>query len=408
MPLIVQKYGGTSVGTIERLTQVAQNIKHSLEYSRNKAVVVVSAMGTYTDKLLQMANTLHPMPPRRELDMLLTAGERISCSLLAIALHRLGVPSMSLTGSQSGILTDEIHGNARIKKILGDRIRHGLEQNDVVIIAGFQGVSPVTKDVTTLGRGGSDLTAVALAIALQAQECRIYTDVRGVMSADPRKVAGAKPIPHLSWPMMTELAHAGAGVMHHRGAFLAQKFKMPIVILNSQTPELEGTRVEGKPMESAQVLAVTSKASQALLKIELLPHAAAPLSKGPVSKGLQWLWKHEGMPALFRVERKDDRSIVETIVGEHLVAPFLDFQSSVLLESGGQSNLVQCQKQVATLSIVGSGFRQAPELLDKIWSILPETPLLCEIQDTKITLLIPGDKEVEYLNLLHNALQTTG
>ncbi|MBI2602248.1 MAG: aspartate kinase [Deltaproteobacteria bacterium] len=398
-PLIVQKYGGTSVAKIERLMNVAQHIKRSVETTGNKAVVVVSAMGTYTDDLLVMATALDPMPPRRELDMLLTAGERISSSLLAIALHRLGVPALSLTGSQCGILTDEVHGNARIKKILGDRIRNGFQQHQVVIIAGFQGVSPVTRDVTTLGRGGSDLTAVALAIALEARECQIYTDVPGVMSADPRKVPKARPLSFLSWGMMTQLAHAGAGVMHHRGAFLAQKFKMPVVILNSQTPELGGTRVEGNQMESAQILAVTSKASQVLLQYELTMN-----STSAISKGLQWLWKHEGMPALFRVENRDSRSFVETVLGESLLAPFLDFQTSVVLEDGGQLNVTLCLKQMATLSIVGSGFRQAPEILDKLWSVLPEAPVLFEVQDTSINLLVHGDKEEQYLNLVHDTL----
>src|SRR5690606_30593967 len=197
VPLIVHKYGGSSVKSIERIEAVADHIADRAR-AGDQLVVTISAMGAQTDELLQMAIQISASPPRRELDMLLTAGERISMALLSIALQKRGHHAVSLTGSQSGILTDETHGNARIHKILGDRIRQGIADNRVVIVAGFQGVSPKTREVTTLGRGGSDLSAVALAAALDAKEVHLYKDVEGVYSADPRIVPNARLLPKIN------------------------------------------------------------------------------------------------------------------------------------------------------------------------------------------------------------------
>ena len=181
MGLIIQKYGGSSVASLERIKAVADHIK-SCAQQGNRLVVTISAMGSQTDELSKLAIAMSPNPPRRELDMLLTAGERISMALLSIALHDRGVDAVSLTGSQCGILTDQTHGNARITKILGDRIRSSLNENRVVIVAGFQGVSPATKEITTLGRGGSDLSAIALAATLKADKCQLFKDVENLMT----------------------------------------------------------------------------------------------------------------------------------------------------------------------------------------------------------------------------------
>ena len=205
MSLIVQKFGGSSVADPERIKSVARRVSNTRR-AGNEVIVVVSAMGGTTDDLIALANQVSDNPQGRELDMLLTAGERMSIALLAMALHDLDVPAVSLTGSQAGILTDDSHGEARITEIKGTRVREGLDEGNVVIVAGFQGVDPNSREITTLGRGGSDTTAVALAAAHDAAVCEIYTDVDGVYSADPRVVPHAKKLSEVSFEEMMELS----------------------------------------------------------------------------------------------------------------------------------------------------------------------------------------------------------
>ncbi|MFZ9594768.1 MAG: aspartate kinase [Bdellovibrionia bacterium] len=240
MALIVQKFGGTSVANPERICRVSDRIAQSY-HQGHQIVVVVSAMGDTTDDLIDLAHRVSKNPSLREMDMLLSTGERISMALLSMALSDRKVPAISLTGSQTGIITDTSHRRARIRRILGDRARDALAQGKVVIVAGFQGVSE-TKEVTTLGRGGSDTSAVALAVALQAESCDIYTDVDGVYSADPRVVPQAKWLPMISHDAMVELATRGAGVLHPRSVELAKQFGVPLRVKNSLN-ESEGTQV---------------------------------------------------------------------------------------------------------------------------------------------------------------------
>ncbi len=391
--LLVQKYGGTSVGSLERIAHVACHIKNSLANSENKVIVVVSAMGSFTDDLIQMGKTLHPYPPRRELDMLLTAGERISSALLSISLHYLGVQAISLTGSQCGILTDTVHGNARIIKILGHRIREELKNQQAIIIAGFQGMSPVTKDVTTLGRGGSDLSAVALAVALEAKSCQIYTDVPGVMTADPRIVPNAKVIHKLPWQIMTELALAGAGVVHHRAALTAQKFKLPFEILSSLSPNVKGTSVEGPIMESTQVIAITSKPKQSMLRLSLnhLEEAGQFLKKG-----LLWLSKNEQAPTIYRSWLSDNQVHIEIVMDEDFAQGFIEHQKASTLPN------YRIYSGLAIISIVGVGLRQNPELSQQLLDLVPEMPKIFEIKDTSIILSVNTAEEHSVLNKLHH------
>jgi len=403
MQVLVQKYGGTSVGTLERIAGVALHIKSSYEKTRYKLVIVVSAMGTFTDELVQMGLGLHPSPPKREFDMLLSAGERISASLLSIALHRVGVSSISLTGSQSGILTDEVHGNARITKILGNRIRDELSTHDVVIIAGFQGVSPLTKDVTTLGRGGSDLTAVALAIALESKGCEIYTDVPGVMSADPRVVANANTISHLSWELMSDLAIAGAGVVHYRAALVAQKFNMPFEIRYSQNPEITGTKIEGHKMESPQVIAVTSKSDQAHIRFS---YSSEKIAGHLLTQGLQWLWKNEQAPTLYRSFHEKDVG-VETVIDSSFANSFLEYQETLAKEHHSALQSKTVDANLAILTVVGVGFRHAPEIVRRVLSCFEVMPRIFEIKDHAIVLSVAPDQEQIYLNKLHNLFFNT-
>ncbi len=241
MGLVLQKYGGSSVADATSIKRVATRIVEARK-AGNDVCVVVSAMGDTTDELIDLAEQVSPMPPGRELDMLLTAGERISMALLAMAIHDLGVEARSFTGSQAGVITTSSHGKARIMDVTPGRIRGALDEGAVAIVAGFQGVSLDTKDITTLGRGGSDTTAVALAAALDAEVCEIYTDVDGIYSADPRIVPAARQLPYISYEEMLEMAACGAKVLHLRAVEYARRCNLPIHVRSSFS-QLEGTWV---------------------------------------------------------------------------------------------------------------------------------------------------------------------
>lgn len=241
MGLIVAKFGGSSVADAPGILRVAKRIVDT-KRSGNEVVVVVSAMGDTTDDLIDLAKQVSPNPPGRELDMLLTAGERISMAVLAMAINDLGFEARSYTGSQAGLITDSTHGKARIVDVTPGRIQEALRENAIPIVAGFQGVSQDTKDITTLGRGGSDLTAVALAAALYADVCEIYTDVDGIFSADPRVVPNARKVPRITYDEMMELAAAGAKVLHLRCVEYAKRFDLPIHVRSSFSDK-EGTFV---------------------------------------------------------------------------------------------------------------------------------------------------------------------
>ncbi|MGI9528846.1 MAG: aspartate kinase, partial [Acidimicrobiia bacterium] len=265
MPLVVQKYGGTSVADADRIRNVARRIVET-QRDGNDVVAVVSAMGKGTDELVALANDVSDRTYPRELDMLLTAGERITMSLVAMAIQDLGVPAMSLTGSQAGILTTGRHGQAEILDIRANRVREGIAEGQVVIVAGFQGVDPDTKNVTTLGRGGSDATAVALAASLSADLCEIYTDVDGVYTADPRQVPDAKKLDEVTFEEMLELASAGAGVLMPRSVEFGRRFNIPIHV-RSSFHDGQGTWVKEKTMEQAVVRGIAHDVSESKVTV---------------------------------------------------------------------------------------------------------------------------------------------
>ena len=256
MSLVVQKYGGSSVGDAERIKRVAQRIVDA-KRDGHDVVVVVSAMGDTTDELLDLAQQVSPLPPPRELDMLLTSGERISMALLAMAIANLGASARSFTGSQAGVITDSVHGRARIIDVTPGRISEALGAGHIAIVAGFQGVSQDTKDITTLGRGGSDTTAVALAAALDAEVCEIYTDVDGVFTADPRIVPTATRIPRITYEEMLEMAACGAKVLHLRAVEYARRQALPIHVRSSFSNN-EGTYVVSLSKEDKVEQAIIS------------------------------------------------------------------------------------------------------------------------------------------------------
>jgi aspartate kinase len=278
--LVVQKYGGSSVATAERIRRVAERIVETKK-AGNDVVVVVSAMGDTTDELLDLAQQVCPSPPAREMDMLLTSGERISNSLVAMAIHSLGAEARSFSGSQAGVITTGSHGNAKIIDVTPGRVRTALDEGSIVLVAGFQGVSQDSKDITTLGRGGSDTTAVALAAALNADVCEIYTDVDGVFSADPRIVPDAHRLETVSFEEMLELAACGAKVLMLRCVEYARRYNVPVHVRSSYTTK-PGTIVSGSmediPVEEALITGVAHDRGEAKITVVGLPdtpgHAA--------------------------------------------------------------------------------------------------------------------------------------
>jgi aspartate kinase len=270
MGLVVQKYGGSSVSDAERIKRVAERIV-ATKKDGHDVCVVVSAMGDTTDELLDLAQQVSPLPPGRELDMLLTAGERISMALLAMAIQNLGASARSFTGSQAGVITDSVHGKARIIDVTPGRITTALGEGHIAIVAGFQGVSQDTKDITTLGRGGSDTTAVALAAALSADVCEIYSDVDGVYSADPRIVPDARHLPTVSYEEMLELAASGAKILHLRCVEYARRYGVPLVVRSSFSSK-PGTRIQEEPdVEAAIISGVAHDLSEARVTVVGVP-----------------------------------------------------------------------------------------------------------------------------------------
>jgi len=271
MALVVQKYGGTSVGTVEKIKNVARRVAKTRE-AGNDVVVVISAMAGETDRLISLAREITEMPDEREMDMLLSSGERVSSALLAIALKAMGYPARSFTGRQAGFITDGVHTKARIKKIEAQQVRDALARGEIVVVAGFQGIDELSHDVTTLGRGGSDTTAVAMAAALKADVCEIYTDVEGVFTADPRIVPYAKKLDRICFEEMMEMASAGAKVLQVRSVEMGMKYGIPIHV-RSTFIEKEGTMVVpfSQEMEAVLVSGVTHDKNQAKITVMGVP-----------------------------------------------------------------------------------------------------------------------------------------
>ena len=271
MALIVQKYGGTSVGTIERIKAVAERVVNTAKKG-NKVVVVVSAMSGETDKLIGLAHQISESPSEREMDILLSSGERVTSALTAMAVEALGHKARAMTGRQAGIITDTVHTKARIERITGDRVTKALDEGCIVVIAGFQGITEGESDVTTLGRGGSDLSAVAVAAAIKADLCEIYTDVDGVYTTDPNIVREARKLEKISYEEMLELASLGAKVLQARSVEFAMKYSVPVVVRSSFNDN-PGTLVveEDKEMENVVVSGVAYDKNQAKITIVNLP-----------------------------------------------------------------------------------------------------------------------------------------
>ena len=381
MGLIVQKYGGSSVADAESMKRVASRIV-ATKKEGHQVVVVVSAMGDTTDELINLANQITPIPGGRELDMLLTAGERISMALLAMAIKNLGHEALSFTGSQAGVITDSTHGKARIIDVTPSRIREAIDQGAIAIVAGFQGISQDTKDVTTLGRGGSDTTAVALAAALDADVCEIYTDVDGVFSADPRIVPAARKLKSVTYEEMLELAASGAKVLHLRCVEYARRFELPIHVRSSFS-NLEGTWVVkdqpgGAEMEQAIISGIAHDKTEAKITIVGVPDRSGVAARifqaiADADINIDMIVQNVSAAAtgltdisftLPRSEGSNATSIVKKLQGE------VGFQA------------IQYDDQIGKLSLIGAGMRSHPGVTATFFAALAEAGVNIEMIST--------------------------
>ena len=381
MGLIVQKFGGSSVADAESIKRVAARIA-ATKRSGQQVVVVVSAMGDTTDELIDLANQVSPMPNGRELDMLLTAGERISMALLAMAISNLGLEARSFTGSQAGIITTSTHGRARVIDVTPGRIQEALNEGAIAIVAGFQGISQDTKDITTLGRGGSDTTAVALAAALDADVCEIYTDVDGVFSADPRIVPAARKLKSVTYEEMLELAASGAKVLHLRCVEYARRFNLPIHVRSSFS-NLEGTWVvkdqpEGGSMEQAIISGIAHDKSEAKITIVGVPDRAGVAARifqsiADADINIDMIVQNVSAAAtgltdisftLPRTEGSRATGIVQKLQGE------IGFQS------------IQYDDQIGKLSLIGAGMRSHPGVTATFFAAMADAGVNIEMIST--------------------------
>ena len=381
MGLIVQKFGGSSVADADSMKRVASRIV-ATKKEGHQVVVVVSAMGDTTDELIDLANQITPLPAGRELDMLLTAGERISMALLAMAIKNLGHEALSFTGSQAGVITTSTHGKARIIDVTPSRIKEAINDEAIAIVAGFQGISQDTKDVTTLGRGGSDTTAVALAAALEADVCEIYTDVDGVFSADPRIVPSARKLKSVTYEEMLELAASGAKVLHLRCVEYARRFDLPIHVRSSFS-NLEGTWVVkdqpgGGEMEQAIISGIAHDKSEAKITIVGVPDrsgVAARIFQSIADADINIDMIVQNVSAastgltdisftLPRTEGADATSIVKKLQGE------IGFQS------------IQYDDQIGKLSLIGAGMRSHPGVTATFFAAMADAGVNIEMIST--------------------------
>ncbi|MDA8343742.1 MAG: aspartate kinase [Actinomycetota bacterium] len=401
MPLVVQKFGGTSVADAERIRAVADHVARTRR-AGSDVVVVVSAMGKTTDDLVRLAGEVSTSQPARELDVLLSSGERISMSLLCMALADLGVDAVSFTGSQAGIVTDTEHTRAKIVEIRGDRLREVLARGGVPVVAGFQGVS-TERDVTTLGRGGSDTTAVALAAALGADECEIYTDVTGVFSADPRVVPEARRLARVSFEEMLEMAATGGRVLALRSVEFARNHAVPLHVRSSFTWE-PGTRVdeEDPTMEQAVVTAVTHDTSEAKVTVAGVPDRpglAARLFRALADRGVN-------------VDMIVQNTAENGTTDISFTVPTGDLETSVAVTEGLLGALdasgVSSDAGVARVSLVGAGMKTHPGVTALMFETLAAAGINIEMISTssiRISCVVRAERVEDAVRALHAAFE---
>ncbi|WP_228430983.1 aspartate kinase [Baekduia soli] len=406
---IVMKFGGTSVADAARLKRAAGRIVAKREQGF-RVVAVLSARGKETDRLIADALEVSPVPDPREMDMLLSTGERVSCALCAMAINDLGHRAISLTGSQAGIVTDTSHTKARILEVRADRIRSALDEDSIVLVAGFQGVS-TAKDVTTLGRGGSDTTAVALAAAIGADECEIYTDVPGVFSADPRIVPDARKLDVVSFDEMLEMAASGAGVLQLRSVEYARTHGVRIHC-RSSFDDSEGTRVASEDarrdqdMENPLITAVTHSRGEARVTLIGLPDS--PGIAGRVTTALAA--SNVNIDMIIQNEPRSAGALAELsfTVPQDDVAAAQAALAPIASELGIE---VDTDDAMGKVSIVGAGMKSHPGVAAKVFTVLGEHEINIEMISTspiRISCVVPGDKVADAVKALHSAFELQG
>ncbi|NGP06633.1 aspartate kinase [Rhodococcus sp. 14C212] len=409
MALVVQKYGGSSVATAERIRRVAERIVETKK-AGNDVVVVVSAMGDTTDELLDLAQQVCPAPPAREMDMLLTSGERISNALVAMAIHSLGAEARSFTGSQAGVITTSSHGNAKIIDVTPGRVRAALDEGSIVLVAGFQGVSQDSKDITTLGRGGSDTTAVALAAALNADVCEIYTDVDGVFTADPRIVKDAQRLEKVSFEEMLELAACGAKVLMLRCVEYARRYNVPVHVRSSYTTK-PGTIVSGSmediPVEEALITGVAHDRGEAKVTVVGLPDTPGYAAKVfravadaeiNIDMVLQNISKVETgkTDITFTLPKSDGPRAVELLSKQQEEIGF----TQVLFDD-----------HIGKVSLVGAGMKSHPGVTAKFCEALADAGInidLISTSEIRISVLVDDTELDDAVRALHAAFELGG
>ena len=397
MSLIVQKYGGSSVADVKRIKRVARGIV-AKKRRRNQLVVVVSALGDTTDELISLAKQITEEPSERELDMLLATGEQVSVSLLAMAIHSEGAKAVSFTGPQVGIITDPFHTKARILDINTDRIRKALNEGNIVIVAGFQGKTE-GGEITTLGRGGSDLTAVALAKALQAKICEIYTDVDGIYTADPRICPDAKKLDAVSYDEILELASLGAQVMHSRSIEVGKKFDVPIVVRNSSFNG-RGTLItkENRKMEEVVVSGVALNQNEAkvtIFKVPDRPGVAARIFKRIADANIN-------VDMIIQNKTETNTTDLSFTVAKTDLSRSLRVVREAAAEVGTRH--VGCDENVAKVSIVGVGMRSHSGVASRMFGALAKHKINIEMISTseiKISCVVEGKRGKDAVRAIH-------
>lgn len=400
MDLIVQKFGGTSVANVERIFHVAKIITDTYAQG-NSVIAVVSAMGDTTDDLIEKANEITETPSGREMDVLLSSGEQISMSLLAMAIKKMGYPVVSLTGWQAGFLTESTHRNARIKKINPERMQNELDKKNIVIVAGFQGVNRYD-DITTLGRGGSDTSAVAIAAALKAKKCQIFTDVDGVYTADPRYVPTAKKLDEITYDEMLELASLGANVLHNRSVEMAKKYSVKMEVLSSLTG-VPGTEIkEVVKVEKMLIKGVAVDCDVTRLSIIGVPDkpgiafkvfSTLAADKINVDIILQSIGRNNTKDISFTVSRSHKHRAVEIL-------------EEIKASTGAEQ--VVFDDNVAKVSVVGAGMQSNPGVASKMFEALGMANInisMISTSEIKISVLIELDAAQKALNVIHDAFE---
>lgn len=397
--IIVQKYGGTSVGSIDKIKRVAERIAE-VRKSGKDVVVVVSAMAGKTDELLKLAWEISDTPKQREMDLLLSSGERISCALLTIALNEIGCPATSMTGRQIGLQTDSTHTRARIKQIDGERCKHYLKNNHVVVVAGFQGINE-HGDVTTLGRGGSDTSAVALAVALNAEQCEICTDVDGVFTADPRVVPDARKLDTISYDEMLEMSGLGAKVLQLRCVEFAKKYKMPLIVRSSYNNN-PGTLIskEDPNMEQPVVSGIMYDKNQAKITVKGVPDQPGiaaklfnALARAAVSVDM----------IIQNISEEGHTDISFTVTTEHLTDAMVEVNK---VNEEIKAEKISADANISKISIVGAGMRSHSGIAALMFQTLSRENiniLMISTSEIKVSCIIDEKYTEQATRTLHEA-----